>query len=232
MSPRGELKYISLNENMSSEEKLAKSCRMQEWDKARVVIAKDPLSICTSRDDDGYSPVYWAAWYGDLKMLQHMLDAVLSFWPPGHLRQWMLRIAFERGNGKGETPAYVAAQRCHLQCLMFLVEHSPSGASVLEAKEGSWWTPAHWACFYDSINTLNFIVRNAPSGARVLEVKSYWGKKPLDIGSSCKKYFTPQKIREIATERELELIKESRSLVIGPFVSLIFDILQQNSALI
>lgn len=215
---------------------LSRACREQRWEEAREMITENPQLVWTARGSYGCTPAYWAAHYGNVKMLQHMLAVILRQSPQAisqgdeeehQQRRQMLRDTFERGGYNGDTPAHEAAFYGHGQCLAFLVEHAPSGAAVLEVKNKEGWIPAHYAAFNGVVDALDFIVRNAPSGVAVLDVKDNKGKTPLDRTSkNVKEYFTHQKIMEIGFERELELISNEFESISLP--SLMFMIIRQN----
>jgi hypothetical protein len=197
--------------------RLVDACRAGRWEDAKTMISMNPSLVCTASDEFGDIPAYWVAWHDDVDLLQHMLDAILllslrqrrqqqlSQEEEGQRRQQMLRDAFERGNNHGYTPVLVAAEWGHVQCLAFLVEHTPCGAAVLEVKSRNGDTAAHCAAHFGHVDALDFIVRNAPgrsssgfpipgrsssgftipgrssSGAvGVLEVKNNRRKTPLD----------------------------------------------------
>ena len=219
-----------------SELELSRACREQRWEEVREMITENPQLVWTARGSYGCTPAYWAAHYGDVEMLQHMLAVILrqslqatsqGDEEEHQQRRQMLRDAFERGGDNGDTPTHEAAFYGHGQCLAFLVEHAPSGAAVLEVKNKEGWIPAHYAAFNGVVDALDFIVRNAPSGVAVLDVKDNKGKTPLDRASkNVKEYFTPQKIMEIGFERELELI--SNEFEPDSLPSLMFMIIRQN----
>jgi ankyrin repeat protein len=159
--------------DMQESKELVDACYYERWEEAEVMITKNPLLACTGRDEYGYTPAIWAVRCANVDFLQHMLDAILFLSLQQHHQhqpqvqkeeeQRMLRDAFERGTDNGWTPAHGAAAGGSVECLAFLVEHTPSGEAVLEVKDKHGETPAHCATSNENVDALDFIARNAPS---------------------------------------------------------------------
>lgn len=72
------------------------------------------------------------------------------------------------------------------------------------------------------IEYLKFIINHAPSGIAILETKDINESTPLDLASDrVKAYFTPQKIREIGLQNELDLVLSQEKCDNDSLVSLV-----------
>jgi hypothetical protein len=195
---------------------LVEACEEEKWEEAKAIIAKNPRLVCTARNANGFTPVYYAVLFNNVEILDHMLAAILL--SLHYLRQQkrplveeeekrqqqqMLRDAFERGNNYGWTPAHAAITRDHVECLAFLVEHAPSGFAAMEEKGKDGWTPACWAAYFGRVEALDLLVRNVP---RVLETKDMYGfsLKILPNGK------TVAQARKMVTDRIMTLPSRSQ----------------------
>jgi ankyrin repeat protein len=163
--------------NRREGKELVGACYAQKWEEAKAMIAKNPQLVRT-RNSTGYSPAFWVAEHGNLEMLNYILDAILIFLQERQQqqqqekeKQQMLRDAFERGDDYEWTPAHVAASWGRTLCLVFLAEHAPSGAAVLQEKAEDGFTPA-WAAVHEGeTDVVDFILRHAPGDImRVVEM--------------------------------------------------------------
>lgn len=141
---------------------LTVACIVKDWEKAKDIITKRPHEIYTSKIKYGYTPAYWASFYNNVTMLNHMLRTIESFNVTDEQREQILRDTFERGSDDGYTPAHAAARAGNIESLEFLVQNCPSGNMVLKTKTKKGITPAHSATYYGKQDALDFIMRATP----------------------------------------------------------------------
>jgi hypothetical protein len=142
---------------------LVKACQDKRWEDARAIIAGNPLLVCTARNEIGWTLAWRACAFDKVDFLQYIFDTILSLERRQEKQQQMLKDAFEIGTSWGSTPAHISAERGYVNCLVFLMDHSPNGAAVLQGKDMYGYTP-FWEAAYDGcVDALDFIVRNAPS---------------------------------------------------------------------
>jgi ankyrin repeat protein len=177
-----------------TESDLVDMCWWQKWKNARALITENPLLLCNSAPTFHLSiPAYWITSHGKLELLQHAVEALLLL----HQRRYqnlhhqqmnreeekrlldkMLHDALERGDDDRWTPAHVAAERGRLDCMVFLVEHAPSGTVFLQVRDDAGRTPVYHAVACGHVDVLDFIVRHAPDGLGVLDTKDIFGQAP------------------------------------------------------
>lgn len=203
--------------------------RDQLWDKVREMIVKDPQLIWEAVDGCGFTIVTWVIHWNNVEMLQYMAEAIRSFSQTPQQEEQLLKYTFEYEERCGGTPTQRAVGYGHIECLSWLMRNAPSGAAVLEEKDESGNTASHEAAHQSRMNALEFIVRNAPSGVKVLMTENDKGKTPLTKNrGAAKKYFTPQKIRELAFERESEVIRTALIFDSDSLVQLMLSVVVQN----
>lgn len=172
--------------NREEQKELLNACSEREWEKAKAMIAKKPELVCTAGDWLGRTPVFWAVYWDESKMLQYIADAVLSLKVRKQSleeHQQVLRDAFK----EEELLASEASCFDNIDSLVFLMDHVPSGTAVLEKKFYRRYgrTCAHEAARYNCVDLLEFIVRNAPSGGvAILAIKNCAGETPSDAANA------------------------------------------------
>lgn len=199
-------------------------CIKQKWAEARAMIAKNPLLLCVTDDETGITVAHCVVRNAGVKMLKCILNAVLSL--PGCDEQ-MLRDAFEKKDLLDRTPAHLAARNDNPKHLALLVKYCPSGTAILEAADYHGDTPAHYACYNPCrMSNLEYIAKNAPSGTDIFTMRSFRGKKFTDLSEPIlEAYFTPEKIREIQSARELKLLEQCDTFSTNSFISLVVKII-------
>jgi hypothetical protein len=153
------------------EEDLVRKCWTHKWAEAKAIIAENPRLLCTSSDSCGCTPAYYAAFHENSEMLQFMVDVILVSSLPIQSQQlqtgqdWyqtyhvMLQDTFEREDKFGSTPVHACACRGHTNHLVFLLEHSPSGTSILRKMEMDGNTSYTFALNHNYRDTIDFIAR-------------------------------------------------------------------------
>lgn len=145
------------------------------------MMEENPELIWTSRDRDGYTPVYWVASRGHIKLLKRMYELTVAT-STEDKRNRRLKNAFEIGSRYGKTPAHIAARSGHIHCLEFLITVCPSGREILNAVETeNHWTPAHYAARYNMLNALDFIAGSASDLEKALRAVDRHGQTPEDL---------------------------------------------------
>lgn len=179
----------------------------------------------TFEEPDSYShtPAIHAAEYGAVDCLEYLVRIC----PSG-------RDILEVKNRQGENLAHRAAKRS-LECLKFIVNNAPSGVELLEMKDHYELTPIYNAMHYDELDCMKFIVNNAPSGVALLDVKIPYEGKHVDLLSLANweihEYFTPQRIREIAFDREYRTLEAQEELDDYSLPKIIFGVLRDETEL-
>lgn len=210
---------------MEEVDELIRDCLDRKWDKAMKSIAEDPRRLCIGGHENGHIPAYWAAFHGNLKMLEYMHKAVLSI--PGCDEQ-MLQDAFMRKNYDGWDPAYVAVFSGHTDCFIFLTKSCPGILANLDGYQNC-LSFVHIAAITGRIEILEHIVKNAPGGLRILTAKTRELSTPLEVGSKgVKNYFTDKKIAEIGYQKELEIMESLGFAEPGSFAELVFGIVRDT----
>lgn len=195
-------------------------CRRQQWVDAKALIIKKPRSLWSSNWlNDDVSAAYWAVYHGNLEMLKFILEMINSLRSTPRERKLRLEQIFECMDDKGWAPVHVAA-KSGLGFLKFLVKHSPSGPSILEARTFEGVTPLRISLARGNMEMTDYIVLNIPNA------KSFFDTSDSRILRSWgwRGYFTRQKLQEIGYRRELNLLQvESRN-----FASLVVSIIRQD----
>lgn len=174
----------------------------------------------------GKTTASFAALAGNLEILQYMLDKISSLSLPPEQHERILRETFETPDHKNNTPILMASVSS-FECLAFLVQHCPNGVALLDVANDNGTLPAHMGSHLQDVRKLEFILRTAPSGIKALNMKGWQGRTPLDCATKeVKEYFTPQKIQQISSERELELIPEN--LEPGSLPAIVCTVLRQT----
>jgi ankyrin repeat protein len=180
------------------------------------------LLACTARDRFGRTPVFWAAFYGNMDLLQHILDSIftLSFQHQEEIqqRQQMRTLQdalFQKACPDTWFPVHTAAKWGNVQCLAFLLEHVPDmKTAVFKVYDKYGFTPAHLAASWGHVDTLDFIVRHAPTGGvEVLEAKQHSRLTPLDLAVAYGEHRMMEYIRRLQSTMLPSL---SSSSITGP----------------
>lgn len=145
-------------------------CYSMRWDDVQRIIKNKPSLIWTARKYSGDSPAHFITKYGNIEMLE-MMASLINQQPQESQRQ-ILFDAFERSNENGVIPLHNAASNGDVQCLKFLVQHCPSGPSVLEIKDCNGWMAIHYAIRYYKIDAMKYILQNTPGNSEILEEKN------------------------------------------------------------
>jgi hypothetical protein len=161
---RGKKKSMGTKE----ENILVNRCRYGIWEDAKTMVVKNPQLMCKATDENGYTPATWAAYDDNVEFLQCTADAICFYClqrqtEKKEQRRKMLRAVFEEDND-GWTPAHSAAYRGHTNAFVFLVEHSPSGAAILEVKDMHGSTPVCEAALNGHADVLGISLRNGAGG--------------------------------------------------------------------
>lgn len=204
---------------MSLYERLTLACKKQDWDAAKALIDQYPGILLNTGEDRFGTPAIHAAFWGNVSMLEFMLNSVraqLQEFPDA-----MFRV-FEAGTSSGHTPAHEAALAGETWCLEFLIKHCPSGPAILEKRSSRGETPGGWALRNGHISTLEFILKHSPSG----KIPSVLHERYLDLIKNTRAYFTTERLNKIGWSRELRLLRVSRSL--GSFVDLVLGIVSSE----
>lgn len=155
------------------------------------------------------TPMAWAISAEKMDCVKWLAD---HLYEPGQI---FTARAYE---GRYMTYAHLAANRCRMKALDFIVKNSSEGGSILEVKDGNGNTPAHVSdC---TPFTLEYFVRHAPSGTGILFMRNARGQTPIDIadryGRGGSVYFTPQKIAELDAELRERLVRSEKQVEIPP----------------
>ena len=154
-----------------------------------AVLLLDHGAEVSCKDNDGWAPIHYAAWYGHVDVATLLLgrgaevnvkdNAGLT---PIHYAAWyahadVVRLLLDRGadvNGKdknGSTPLHYAADYGHADVAVLLLDR---GAEV-NGKTNYGWTPIHYAAWYGHVDVATLLLGR---GAEV-NVKDNDGWTPL-----------------------------------------------------
>lgn len=160
-------------------------------------------------------PIHAAANKGDIRRMEFLVKHC----PSGP-------SVLEVRDSYNNMSIHEAIRHNRIDAVKYIVQHAPSGCAILDEKQHD-WTTAHLAAIYGSPEMMEFILRNAPSGIKLLEVKDIEAMTPLEHSSATiKKYFTPQKIRQIGLENERKRLEEF--LGTNSLTSLIFNVISED----
>lgn len=167
-------------------------------EKIAAIITENPRLMCTYVTG-GITLAMNFCMKGDVGMLEHARDALLSLEGP---HEQLLKDAFERPGAKGCTPAGMAATLCRLDCLEFLTKNCPSGLDILISETDNGITPICNAAYWGDRSIREFVVKNFPGGVGNLNKGNKYGRVFLGmLPEEDKKYFTPEKIRELGSQK-------------------------------
>ena len=136
-----------------------------------------------AKDEDGWTPLHWAAYYGHLNVVKLLVD----------------RGADVNAKSKaGETPLHWAAANGHLDVVEFLVDR---GADV-NAKSKAGWTPLHLAADKGHLDIAKLLLDRGAD----INAKNGGGKTPLDLARE-KKYWDIVNFLEKAVENAENILE-------------------------
>lgn len=161
--------------------RLVEACRLDDTRGAKAIVADDPLLICIGTDPCGNSPVHMAASNGNLDLLVLFADSVLSMCCSTSfaMDRYLRHCTFEKENRFGTRPSSYAAGEYSrtvdtygTYCLAFLLDHSPSGSSILAARNLHGNTCVHIALALNAIKMAEFMDRHSENGIEVFKTTS------------------------------------------------------------
>lgn len=187
-------------------------CQNEQWDDVRDMIEKEPFLVW-SFIDGGYTLVKFFCWYGRVDMLQFALKILRTHSEEEYYEQRLIDF-FEITYYAYEIrlPVHEAVYNNHLDCVKFLVEHCPSKEKILEMHNVCHENALHFACLGDSYETMDYILLTAFQDEQVYPMS----ETILKSFDSCKEekfaFLTPQKMREIALQREILTVYRNQQL--------------------
>jgi hypothetical protein len=186
-------------------------CYDEERDEIEQRVSKDPSLLWTAVDGCGYTMAHAFARQRCVAGLNYMLDEILKhverMTDDSKCRKTTARDiftdAFGKKNAAGCTPMHSIS---NIDIATFLLDHSPSGNLILEAKNLAGQTPIHTAVsripyIFNSESDIDFMFRHVHNHSKLLQERQYNGFRIRDLAKYTNNLYRDDQISPARRQR-------------------------------
>jgi hypothetical protein len=134
----------------------------------KPLIIESPKLLWAKLGSQQNTIAHEASFHSDIDMLDYMYQMLLKLYLVNGMSKQEFRHklmdTFESPDVCREIPVHKIARVGSVDCIVFLIEHCPSGTGILEVRDASLCSAAHESAWSGVKDKIDFVVRNSPSG--------------------------------------------------------------------